>query len=488
MPAVDIPSFIPKSCPKDTIIDCGHNLTKDELQDLSKTCSNLSYSPKVIILPKNYFCQNIDDLAIALAKNWHLRGHGLLMVIDLRSAKVKVITSKFLHENYIDNDFLKQNILKKEFLPNIREGNLYLAIKDSLKAINNKIENIKLTSNHIVQSSDTTYNSAINSAPSPSPTNYNNGFSGFGILPVLIFMIIAFVIYKTYSKKRDENKSRIYDYKIDQLKKIITVIFQNIDRLSQASEYIDTKENAELTRNLTFFYANISIINKSYSSILEKYNKRDYANLEKDIPRLMNMLIIINKDLDYYLNKVEKLTGTKTTVTAESSFEIEEKANKKLDDSLLVNKNNQANVSETASNNNYKVPGWLNTAIYSSNNVMNIAGSALSLVTLLNQFELNRKLSDIQNNMMIDGYDYNNIDQFDFGDFNQHSNYLDGGSGSAINLDNDNGGQSYNDDSISGYDYGNADIDFGGADTDYGNADIDFGGSDMDFGGSGDWG
>ena len=183
MPAVNIPSFIPKLCPKDCIVDYGHNLTKDEVQDLSKTCSNFSYSPKVIILPKSYLCQNLDDLAIALAKNWHLRGHGLLMVIDLRSAKVKVITSKFLHENYIDNDFLKQNILKKEFLPNVKEGNLYLAIKNSLKAINNKIENIKLTSNHIVQSSDTTYNSAINSAPSPSPTNYNNGFSGFGILP-----------------------------------------------------------------------------------------------------------------------------------------------------------------------------------------------------------------------------------------------------------------------------------------------------------------
>ena len=480
MPVFNIPSFIPKSCPKDTIIDYGHNLTKDELQDLSKTCTNFSYSPKVIILPKSYLCQNIDDLAIALAKNWHLRGRGLLMVIDLRSAKVKVITSKFLHENYIDNDFLKQNILKKEFLPNIKEGNLYLAIKNLLKAINNKIENIKLTSNHIVHSSDTTFNSATNSAPSSEPTNYNNGVSGFDFLPVFIFIVIAFIIYKIYSEKRDENKTKIYDYKIDQLKKNITVVFQNIDKLSQASEYIDIKENAELTQNLTLFYANINIINKSYSSILEKYNKRDYANLEKDIPRLINMLIIINKDLGYYLNKVEKLTGTKTSVTSESSLEIEEKASKKLNDSLLVNKNNQANVSETASNNNYNVPGWINTDTYSSNNVLNMAGQALSIVTLLNQFELNRKLSDIQNNMISDGYDYNNIDQFDFNDFNQHSNYLDSGSGSVNDLGNDYDGI-YKDDNVSSDDYGNADIDFGGADEGYGSGD-------MDFGGSGDWG
>ncbi len=211
----------------------------------------------------------------------------------------------------------------------------------------------------------------------------------------------------------------------------------------------------------------------------------------------MNMLSIINKDLDYYLNKVEKLTGTKTTVTSESPLEIEEKANKKLDDSLFVNKNTQANVSETASNNNYKVPGWLNTATYSSNNVLDKAGPALSLVTLLNQFELNRKLADIQNNMMIDGYDYNNIDQFDFNDFNQYSNYLDdgySGSGNAVDLDNDYDG-TFKDYSVSSDDYGNADIDFGGADTDYGSADAEFGGfddgfggSDMDFGGSGDWG
>ena len=85
-----LPDYIPAKAPAQTITDLSGSLNPSQLEALNKIGASLTYKARVLVMPKSYRADDAEQLhglSKEIARQWHVEGNRLLMVVDLNGKK-----------------------------------------------------------------------------------------------------------------------------------------------------------------------------------------------------------------------------------------------------------------------------------------------------------------------------------------------------------------------------------------------------------------
>lgn len=450
-------NFLPARAPANSILDFSGSLSTAQTGQLEGVSHALAYQAKVVLLPQNFSPNNFDQFARDLAQQWQVHGNRLLIVIDLKGKHMRAVPGKTLQAKGIDQSFLNQQVFPNNFKPYVKEGDVAGAIQSTLLAVNTQVQSRVGQTVPSQRVPAGTYSGGTRMTPADSA---DNGWGVFAML-AMVPIVLAIISVVALRKRSDSNKQMRKE-----LEEKSSSLYQIADQLGQSSEYLPRDKNPELAQKIAEFFSKLNAVEQA---------KRELEMMERQgkTGQVRDGLLKIHKVVDLLKAEGRELTPQVNALTGgvQSSFSpVQEDAGsiiklsetdkqRQLDEDQKVRIAARQNQAQAVANQRYYTPTWMAEPMYAPMmvNPFGGVGGLMTMAMLLNQMNMNSRLSDIAAHQYYqDNYNHNNWD---------NSSQNDGGSWGG-----DDGGSWGGD---GGGDWGGGG-DFGGG--------ADFGG-----GGGGDW-
>lgn len=342
----DIPDFIPATS-DEVVTDLSHTLTATAVKSIENKADSLSYRPMVLVLPSDYQCADPHQLSLSLAKYWHAdAGRSLLMLVDLKGHKVRVIGSPELNSEGITSDYITNDLVPKTFIPYMKANDLSSAIKLTLGGVNNRLVNSeKFKASGENQAVTVTTGSA--GAPGAVPTPQSSADWG-GAIMVTLSIIAALSSVLILGAKKANSVS------FSSLKERLDRLYRKADELGEASSFIDFMRNERLSHEISDFFAQIETLESAYTQT-EKLVRSWLAvgqagDAIRKCSRYGDVLIRNAEDL---LMRTNSITGVVSTYEPKAAIETGDKP------PAEVPSRPAANVIQLRPNSAYRVPIWV---------------------------------------------------------------------------------------------------------------------------------
>lgn len=187
---------IPTEPPVQGIADLSNTLTEPQITAIQNQIAALRYNPKVLILPKDESPGDLGAFSHNLQTTWGITGDRLLLVVDLKSHKVRAITGNTLTDNGVSSDFLSREMINHYFVPYLKRNDLSGGISSALDCVNSKF----------VQATTPVQVPIVVNQPAAAPATIDmNPALGGGVFVAAVLSIAtgAVVVFLTRSRNDD---------------------------------------------------------------------------------------------------------------------------------------------------------------------------------------------------------------------------------------------------------------------------------------------
>jgi uncharacterized membrane protein YgcG len=457
--------FLSIEAPKEALIDYSQTLSDSARQHIEQQAHGSNFVAKVVILPKDFSpgsTSSFDEFCRALASQWHVNGNRFLLVIDLKNHHVRALSGQKLEKQGLSSDYLSTSVLKDQFIPKMKAGDLEGAIHAALVAVNKKLAQEKIVQTHPYQS--TVPGVQVPSAPSSSFPRKANPTDGL-IIPAILVLIVAVIIAIIFAKKKTEERQSKNIYL--ELKKELDALYQKADSIGQASEYLNPDTNAELAKDVATFFNRLAAISSAQRELDRLERSGNLGSALVNVRKVEKMVEMLDDDASQLEQKVNAATGKigndESPEAVAKKFEREaELAVAKEDEAeqrRIQLKNQEREMEER-----FRRPTWAyQPSYYQPATVSDPWSGIRDMFLIMNQMETNQRLNEIA--------DYQRYEHLrDRDNYDQPMNTL-GHSSSG-----------WNGTASQGWSGGDGGADWGG------NSSSDGGSSDSGWGGSGDAG
>jgi uncharacterized membrane protein YgcG len=202
--------FLPAQAPQGAVIDCSGLLSAEQLGRLNQQAQYASFAPRFVVLPKRFSPRSIPKFTYDISQQWHMPDNGLLMVVDLRGRKMRVMAGSKLQKAGGLTDSKITLLVKNKFLASMRQVKSRAGVPDGLeKAISNMITGVNDTlpaswAKTQIATSEQTQTTQVQQSLTSYPQNIITGNKGTFFVVLLVAVIIALVIYtqvRSWQKK-----------------------------------------------------------------------------------------------------------------------------------------------------------------------------------------------------------------------------------------------------------------------------------------------
>lgn len=187
---------IPTEPPVQGIADLSNTLMEPQITAIQNQIAGLKYNPKVLILPKDESPGDLGAFSHNLQTTWGITGDRLLLVVDLKSHKVRAITGNTLTDNGVSSDFLSREMINHYFVPYLKRNDLSGGISSALDCVNSKF----------VQATTPVQVPIVVNQPAAAPATIDmNPALGGGVFVAAVLSIAtgAVVVFLTRSRNDD---------------------------------------------------------------------------------------------------------------------------------------------------------------------------------------------------------------------------------------------------------------------------------------------
>lgn len=338
--AMALPNFLPSQIPTGSILDLSNSLDAVSIEALNHVAADVGYSPKVVVLPKNYDCPDARQLTLDLAQRWGVNGDGktLLLVVDLKGHKVRAHGSPELNKTGVTSDYITNSLIPHEFLPYMRKGDLATAIRLTMLDVD-KVQRQgaersaaprqSSTDNQAAADTATTaeyqasqsYPHPSGSIPAPAAVPVHD-FPFIPIFGILVAGACAMIVGHRYFELAD-NKKQYGDLQIR-----MDSLFSKTDKLGQAADFLDSKTQSDLCHQIADYFAKITTLQNAQAQV-EGLLKRGVGSNGQSFRAIsrcrqyVGSMEILATDL---LRRLEAATGTKHSYEPDGKIEVQQKA------------------------------------------------------------------------------------------------------------------------------------------------------------------
>ncbi|MBU6452506.1 MAG: TPM domain-containing protein [Cyanobacteria bacterium REEB67] len=432
----DLPAYIPAKAPAKTVTDLSGRLASSQLDQLNKMGSGLSYKARVIIMPADYKAKDAEQLhslAKDIARDWHVEGDRLLMVIDLSGRKIRTIAGRDLSQSGVNNDFIQRTILPDYFYPYVKKGDVGAAINNSLTAINARELAFKQSASGAAQSSQSAFDSRTGELkqgvvldksslfktypyPESPPADFTVYFWFGG------FIVLALALYFAVNNAKKDKNNRLNQALTDRL----GTLYKAADELGQASDYLPPQQNKELALKVSAFFEKLQTIDKAKEDIEKLTNDKQWGKANDGLLPALQLSDNLNAEAKILLEQVNALTGG----VALNGSEEEKKIAAQVVKADLDNHKITVNIRPEAQPIAYARPSWTYAQEYTPNlSIGGGGGGIFDTLLMLNQIETNNRLDrlDAIESSRINNYDRDNRNLNDNSNYNPNSGNTDSG-------------------------------------------------------------
>lgn len=370
-----MPEFIPTDRPETPILDLSHKLTPTTIANLNQSCTNLDYSAKVLILPANYTSPDLHSLALDVSRAWRTNtGNTMLMVVDLKGHKVRIIGSPQLNKGGITTDYITNELIPKEFVPYMKAGDLSSAVRLSLQAANSKLTGKRQaletastppTASTVQSGKPMTEARTAAAQPAPIPGAHNT----VPLLPtpallaaILTVLVLGFVFVR--KKQKSDNIKNFAA-----LQKSIDKLHEKANQLGLGSDYLDSQNNAKLARDISDFFAKLLTLEKAYEETQKLLSSpSECGETTAAIARCNRYIATLDQAVNGLLAEVNQLTGYVPTyepnATIPAATPLQDETNVGVIPqpvALEERPNKRSNIVSFPSGHSYRAPSWVVT-------------------------------------------------------------------------------------------------------------------------------
>lgn len=371
-----MPEFIPTDRPETPILDLSHKLAPSAIANLNQSCTHLDYSAKVLILPANYTSPDLHSLTLDVSRAWRTNtGNTLLMVVDLKGHKVRIVGSPRLNKGGITTDYIANELIPKDFVPYMKAGDLSSAVRLSLQAANSKLTGKRQVletastppAASTVQSSNQTAEAQTAVVAQPAPIS--DAQSTVPILPTqaLLAAILTIVILGFVFVRKKQKSDNIKNFAA--LQKSIDQLHEKANQLGLGSDYLDSENNTRLARDISDFFAKLLTLEKAYEET-EKLlrNPSECSETTAAIARCTRYIATLDETVNSLLTEVNQLTGNVPTYEPDATIAaptpLQDEANVGVMPqpvALEERPNKRSNIVSFPSGHSYCAPSWVVT-------------------------------------------------------------------------------------------------------------------------------
>ena len=366
-----IPDFIPATA-EDVVVDLSHTLTATQIKSIENKADSLSYRPMVLVLPSDYQCPDVHQLSLALAKYWHAdAGRTVLMVVDLKGHKVRIIGSPTLNAEGITSDYITNDLVPKTFIPYMKAGDLGSAIKLSLGGVNNRLvssekfqasgENQIATTGGVVSGTGSSGSLSVTDGHVTHISLWGLASASLAILALISFLVV-FV-----GKKANSGKFAGLRLKLDSL-------YKQADQLGEASSFIDFMKNERLSHEISDFFAQLETLETAFSQTEKLVRSPISVSKAGDaVNKCWRYANLLSDNATDLLRRTNAITGVVSTYEPKSEITLPEEQRAVQSEPARIAPSNTIQLRPGAA---YRVPVWV-----SNRRIIPASDSGLSDIT-----------------------------------------------------------------------------------------------------------
>ena len=316
-----IPNFIPTTPGDEAVLDLSHTLAPAAIRSISNSADSLSYKPKVVILPSSYSCPDLHQLSLELADSWHTgAGRTLLMVVDLKGHKVRMIGSPDLNSSGITSVYITNSLIPKNFVPYMKAGDLASAVRVSLVEVNKKLsaESTAISAPHavIATSKPPTISYQQDIAVPQHTTDSSPAFAWNTVFGILVVTAIVAVFIKVYAQQQIARNG------FNSLKERINRLHEKADQLAQSSDFVDAAKHPKIVHAISDFFAQLQTLETAYEQTQRLMNSRfNTANARDAVAKCSQYVSVLNDRSDELLAETNQITGVVSTYEANAKID-----------------------------------------------------------------------------------------------------------------------------------------------------------------------
>jgi uncharacterized membrane protein YgcG len=391
-----MPEFIPKDQPESPILDLSHTLAPSTISSLNNSCAQLGYNAKVLILPGDYASPDLHSLALNLASTWHTNaGNTLLMVVDLKAHKVRVIGSPRMNKTGITSDYITNELIPRDFVPYMKAGDLSSAVRLSLKAVNRKLSGRETPAPQEVAHvppppKQTAIATVAQPATEDAPHTEMPLMTMLGVAAaIVVVVVVGVVLVKTRQKGNNLKDFAKLQQSIDRL-------HETANQLGLGSDYLDPHANARLCRDISDFFAKLLTLEKAYEETGKLVSTgADPGETASAVKRCNRYISNLDQTAKGLLSQVNQLTGYVPTYESKGIIPTTAAADLAESDGeakqLVTGEsrpNKQNNVITFPSGHSYCAPSW----VVADNNDYLKAGGLAAIAVFLDRMQQRQTL------------------------------------------------------------------------------------------------
>jgi len=366
--------FLPAQAPRAMIIDPGNALSAQAKGELERQAQTLGYKVKVVVLPSDFSPASPDSFALDLARQWQLSGRKLLILVDLKAHKVRGISGPELNAAGISGTYLRKELFPTSFIPYMKEGDLQGAIAHTLAAVNNSLEARMATGSAGVAGQYTRHGGV-----------YGGSTQGPGVdwlWQIGIFVAIGLAIFGIAYRSRADRNKRL----LEKLSEQLNLLYQQADQIGQASEYLDRDKFAELAAQVASFFNQLTILDKARSEVDLLQKQRRVWKVGDGLLKCLRLSEFLEGQAEPLLSQINSVTGGVDRKPAALQAE-------KAMQEIAADAPRTISIPQAE---RFRRPAWTLEPVYAPGpSVMGGADGLMSLMLVLNQMEMNRRLDNL---------------------------------------------------------------------------------------------
>lgn len=380
-------TFLPAKPPKAGILDFSDTLSTGQVGALEAYTHAPGFAAKVVVLPKNFSPADINEFGAALANQWRVSGDRMLMVVDVKSHKVRAYVGHDLEKSGLTRDVMNTDVIRDNFIPHMKTGDLSGAIQSSLTTAQQHA-----TARTDVAAPSTRRQQEYQSAPTYAP-GYTHapppgiGIGGFAMWSLIILVVGGAGYYFISRASRKKDNARLSE----EFKNRIGPLYERADQIGSSSEYLKTADHPDLAKRIAEFFNKLTTLEKAVSEVesLEKRNK--VWEVRDGYLKIVRWVSILQPEADKLKEEVFALTGGVQTVPEISQRgEIEPPASQGERNTVTIPERFRDQMQ-------YRRPEWSYQPAYYQ--PVDNGSSLMMMSMMLNQWEMNRQLSDMNHNI-----------------------------------------------------------------------------------------
>lgn len=351
---LDDASFLSVTPPAKDVTDYSGQLSSNDLAKLEALCHSLSFKTKVVVLPSDYSPgtgSSADFLSFchALAHQWNVSGSRFLMVVDLKGHHVRGVSGPQLQQNSgITSDYISV-LLKDQFVPYMKRGDITEAIQSSLSAIDAKVHRtVENTGDNVATSRPAIRTHRANDSGSVTEIPIST------LATVVVLLVVAVIVIKGVLSSRAK-KRRAGDAVLifDQLKTRLSSLYERSDAIGQASEYLDPDVHADLAKNVAAFFNRVGALSGTQTQ-LDRVQKKGHLTESYDsLLKMKKMVEMLEPEAHTLLSQVSAATGGSAQIE-ESADMVAQRFEKEAENAVQLDKDKERELVHAQENSELK--------------------------------------------------------------------------------------------------------------------------------------